>query len=56
MVLVKNLKFCKRFVLCKIHPEKVFGDVLVRKQGFLDKINMDLKKRQNWHFYKGDSP
>ena len=43
MVLVKNWKFCERFVLCKIHPEKVFGDVLVRKQAFLDNINMDLK-------------
>ena len=56
MVLVKNLKFCERFVLCKIHPEKVFSDVLVRKQAFLDSINMDLKRRQNWHFYKRDSP
>ena len=53
MVLVKNLKFCKRLVLCKIDPEKVFGDVLVRKQAFLDNINMDLKRRQNWHFCKG---
>ena len=50
MVLVKNLKCCERFVLPKIHPEKVFGDVLVRKQPFLDNINMDFKKRQNWHF------
>ena len=56
MVLVKNLKFRERFVLCKIHPEKVFGEVLFRKQGFLDNINMDLKRRQNWHFCKGDSP
>ena len=56
MVLVKNLKFCERYVLCKIHPEKVFADVLVRKQAFLDNINMDLKRRQNWHFYKEDSP
>ena len=56
MALVKNLKFSERFVLCKIHPEKVFGEVLVRKQPFLDSINMDLKRRQNWHFYKGDSP
>ena len=56
MVLVKNLKFCERFVLCKIHPEKVFGDVLVRKQAFLANINVDLKRRQNLHFYKGDSP
>ena len=56
MVLVKNLKFCERFVLSKTHPEKVFGDVFVRKQAFLDNINMDLKRRQNWHFCKGDSP
>ena len=56
MVLIKNLKFCKRFVLCEIHREKVFGDVLLTKQAFLDNINMDLKRRQNWHFGKGDSP
>ena len=56
MVLVKNLKFCERFVLCKIHREKVFGDVLVRKQAFVDNINMDLKRRQKWRFCKGDSP
>ena len=36
-----------------MHPEKVFGDVLVRKQAFLDNINMDLKRRQNWHFCNG---
>ena len=52
MVLVKNLKFCKRFVLCKIHGEKVFGDVLLRKQAVLDNINMDLKRSQSWHFCK----
>ena len=56
MVLVKNWKFCERFVLSKIHQEKVFGDVLVRKQAFLHNINMDLKRSQNWHFCKGDSP
>ena len=56
MVLVKHLKFSERFVLCKMHPEKVFSYVLVRKQAFLDNINLDLKRRQNWHFYKGDSP
>ena len=44
MVLVKNLKFFERFVLCKIQPEKVFGDVLVRKQAFQANKNMDLKK------------
>ena len=51
MVLVKNLKFSKPFVLCEIHQEKEFGDVLLRKQAFLDNINMDLKRRQNWHFF-----
>ena len=47
MVSVKNLKFSQRFLLCNIHPEKVFGDVLVTKQAFLDNINMDLKRTQN---------
>ena len=54
MVLVKNWKFCERFVLCKIDPEKVFGDVLLRKQAFLDYINMALKRKRNSHFCKGD--
>ena len=53
MVLVKNLKFCERFVLCKIHPEKVFGDVLLRKQAFLYNINMGLIRRQIGIFAKG---
>ena len=42
MVLVENWKFFERLVLCKIHPEKVFGDVLVRKQAFPDNINRDF--------------
>ena len=46
MVLVKNLKFCLPFVLYKIHQKKVFDDVLVRKQAFLDNQNMDLKKHK----------
>ena len=36
--------------------EKVFGDVLVRKQAFLDNRNVDLRKQENWHFCKGVSP
>ena len=39
----------------QIQPEKVFGDVLVGKQALFDNINMDLKRRQNWHFCKRDS-
>ena len=53
MLLVKNGKFCERFVSCKIHPEKVFGDVFDRKQAFLDNINMDLKKGKISIFAKG---
>ena len=53
MVLVKNWKFSERFVLCKIHPEKVFGDVLVKKQAFLDNINLYLKKGKISIFAKG---
>ena len=53
MLLVKNWKFCERFVSCKIHPEKVFGDVFVRKQAFLDNINMDFKKGKISIFAKG---
>ena len=53
MVLVKIWKCFERFVLCKRHPENVFGDVVVRKQSFLENINMDLKRRQNCIFAKG---
>ena len=53
MVLIKNLKFCKRFLLCEIHRKKVFGDVLLTKQAFLDNINMDLKKGKIGIFAKG---
>ena len=42
------------FRFMQIQPEKVFGDVLVRKQAFVDNIKME--RRRNWHFYKGDSP
>ena len=41
-------------MLCKINPEKVFGDVLVRKQAFLDNINMDLNEDKIDIFAKGN--
>ena len=50
MVLVKNLKFCERFVLCKIHPEKVFGYVLVRKQVFAEGVD----KKEVFKDYKNN--
>ena len=36
-----------------MHQEKVSGDVLVRKQAFLDNGNVDVRKLENWHFCKG---
>ena len=44
------------FHFLKIQLERVFCDVRVRKQAFLEIIKMDLKRGQNWHFCKGDSP
>ena len=52
MVFDKNLKFYERFVLCKIHPEKVFGDAFVKKQAFLGNKNMDLNTSQIGIFAK----
>ena len=36
--------------------EKVFGEVLERKDAFLGYKNIDLKKPLNLHFSKGVSP
>ena len=47
-----NLKF-EIFLLSKIHQEKVFGHVLLRKQVFSDDRNMDLKKRKIAIFARG---
>ena len=44
MVTIKNLRFFQLFVLCNIHREKVFGDVLVGKKAFLENRNMALRK------------
>ena len=40
-------------MLSKINPEKVFGDVLVRKQAFLDNINVHFKEGKIDFFAKG---
>ena len=60
MILVKKLKFFHLLYLSKIDGEKVFADVLDNKEAFKDyKKNKPLKtikRRQNWHFCKGDSP
>ena len=50
MVLVKKWKFGECFVLCKIHPEKVFGDVLVRKQPLSRQHKHGFKKKAKLAF------
>ena len=37
----------------KIPRDKEFGDVLVRKEAFLDNRNIDFRKRKNGIFPKG---
>ena len=51
--LVKNLKFVYCVSLGKFGLEKVFGCFLDRKLVFLDHKNLDIKKSQNLHFFKG---
>ena len=55
MVFVKNCNFSHYF-LYKLGGLNVFGDALGREIAFLDYKNIDLKKSQNLHFLKGDSP
>ena len=50
MVLVKNLKFWERLVLCKIHPERVFGDVLVKKTSLSRQYKHGFKKKAKLAF------
>ena len=42
MILVKNYNFLHCLFLLKIGPETMFGDVLDRKESFLDNKNMYL--------------
>ena len=46
MILVKKLKFFHLLCLSKIDREKLFPDVLEKKQGFKDYKNNCLRKTQ----------
>ena len=48
MILVKKLKFFHLLYLSKIDPEKVFADVLDKKEAFKDYKNNCLGKTQNF--------
>ena len=51
MILVKKLKFFHLLCLSKIDREKLFADVLDKKEAFKDYTNNCLRKTQN--FSKG---
>ena len=56
MILVKKLKFFHLLYLSKIDREKVFADVLDKKEAFKDYKNNCLPKTENSNFSKGVSP
>ena len=47
MILVKKLKFFHRLCLLKIDQEKVFAEVLDKKEAFKDNKNNCVRKTQN---------
>ena len=47
MILVEKLKFFHVLCLSKIHREKVFADVLSKKESFKDYKNNCVRKTQN---------
>ena len=53
MILVKKLKFCHLLCLSKIHREKVFADVLDKKEAFKDYKKTVNEKRKIRIFLKG---
>ena len=56
MILVRKWKFVHLLCLSKRDREKVFGDVLVKKEAFKDYNNNCLPKTQNKNFSKRVSP
>ena len=56
MILVKKLNFFDVLCLSKIDQEKVFADVLDKKEVFKDYKNNCVRKTQNENFSKGVSP
>ena len=56
MILVKKLKFFYLLSLSKIDHEKLFGDVLDKKEAIKDYKNDCLRKTHSQNFSKGVSP
>ena len=56
MILVEKSNFLHGLFLLKIGPEMMLGDVLDRKEAFLDNKNMYLICSKNRKFSKGVNP
>ena len=56
MILVNNSNFLHSLFLLKIGAEMMLGDVLDRKEAFLDNKNMYLICPKNRKFSKGLNP
>ena len=56
MVLVQKWPFFQLFFLGNIGQEKVFYEILERKNAFLGYKNKKFIKSKNWHFSKGVKP
>ena len=56
MILDKKSNFLHGLFLLKIGPEMMFGDVLDRKEAFLDNKNMYLTCAKNRKISKGVNP
>ena len=54
MILVKKLKFFHLFCLSKIDREKVFADVLDKKEAFKDYKKTVYKKQKQLEFFQRD--
>ena len=54
MILVKKLKFFHLLYLSKIDQEKVFADVLDKKEAFKDYKNNCLQKNAKLEFFQKD--
>ena len=52
MILVKKLKFFHVLCLSKIDREKLFAEVLDKKEAFKDYKNNSLLKTQNLEFFQ----
>ena len=56
MILVKKLKFFHLLYLSKINPEKVFADLLDKKEFFKDYKKQLFTRNAKLEFFKGVTP